>query len=100
MAHSKEPVTDGELRVYDGMLRYIARDGSFDVGLVDIAIVGEYTTPYGPAAGDYFFVFVTTAGVRHEASGYAAGLEAALDALQSYWQVSLRPPLMAFTSFS
>ncbi len=99
MAHSKESLTDGELRVDDGALRYIAKDGSFDVGLVDIALAGEYTTPYGPAACDYFLVFVTTAGVRHEASGYAAGLDAALDALQSYWQVSLHPQLMASTSF-
>ena len=65
-----------------GAVRYLqARGDGWQLASADIAVVGEYTTAEGPFVDDYFFAFVRVDGVVFEASFYAAGGNATLDAL-------------------
>jgi hypothetical protein len=57
------------------------RGGGWELAASDIALVGEYTTADGPFVDDYFFAFVRNDGAVFEASFYAAGGNATLDAL-------------------
>lgn len=65
-----------------GALQYIREQGiGWELPASDIAVVGEYTTADGPFVDDYFFAFVCSDGTVYEASFYAAGGNATLDAL-------------------
>jgi hypothetical protein len=100
MAHRKESIANSELHVDDGVLRYESADSRFKLDFRDIALVGEYTTPDGPGADDYFLVFFTRDGSRHDASFYADGRDAALAALSDYWQTPLTLRLAASDSLA
>jgi hypothetical protein len=66
----------------DGSVQYIReRGGGWELAASDIALVGEYTTADGPFVDDYFFAFVRNDGAVFQASFYAAGGNATLDAL-------------------
>ncbi|MDQ6635508.1 MAG: hypothetical protein M3Z10_12235 [Gemmatimonadota bacterium] len=66
----------------DGAVQYIReRGGGWELAASDIALVGEYTTADGPFIDDYFFAFVRNDGAVFQASFYAAGGNATLDAL-------------------
>jgi hypothetical protein len=65
-----------------GAVRYLRERGDgWQLASADIAVVGEYTTADGPFVDDYFFAFVRVDGAVFEASFYAAGGNATLDAL-------------------
>jgi hypothetical protein len=65
-----------------GAVRYLREHGeSWELAASEIAVVGEYTTAEGPFVDDYFFAFVRADGMVFEASFYAAGGNATLDAL-------------------
>jgi tetratricopeptide (TPR) repeat protein len=98
MTHRKEQIAESEFVVDDGVLSYVSGDYRFNVRLDDIAIVGEYTTPAGPAVDDYFLVFLTRKGDRHDASFYADGRERMLRALSGYWHTPLTLRLSASDS--
>ena len=100
MTRSNDAQADGELRVDGQVLRYVAGEESFDLSIADIALLGEYTTTGGPAACDYFLVFVTSSGARYDASFYAAGRDTALAGLSSSWQSPVTLQLAASTSLS
>jgi len=57
------------------------RGGGWELAPTDIALIGEYTTANGPFVDDYFFAFVRDDGAVFQASFYAAGGNATLDAL-------------------
>jgi hypothetical protein len=65
-----------------GAVHYVtSRGGGWQLAASDIAVVGEYTTADGPSVDDYFFAFVRADAMVFEASFYAAGGNATLDAL-------------------
>lgn len=95
MAHGKEAIANSVLHVEDGVLLYESGDNRFKVCLADITLLGEYTTPDGPAVDDYFLVLFTRDGARHDASLYADGREAALGVLSNYWRTPITLRLSA-----
>ena len=100
MKGSKDAIASSELHVEDGVLLYESGEGSFRLPLRDIVLVGEYTTPDGPGADDYFLVFFTRDGSRHDASFYSEGRDTALAVLSDHWRVPLPLRLSASTSLA
>lgn len=100
MASGKDTIASSELRVEAGALRYESAEARFRLQLDEIVLVGEYTTSDGPAAIDYFLVFFTRDGSRHDASFYAEGRDAAIEMLSDYWQMPLELRLAASTSLA
>src|SRR5260221_9402791 len=100
MAHGKGAIATSELHVEDGVLLYESGDQGFRVRLGDIALVGEYTTPDGPGADDYFLVFFTQNGARYAAFFYADGRDVAIAALSDYWRAQLTLRLSASASLA
>lgn len=79
---SVEKDYSGELKCANGLLSYKAEGISWDLKILDIRLVGEYTTADGPYLDDYFFVFLTALeGGWYEASFYARGRDEVLPAL-------------------
>jgi hypothetical protein len=75
-------ITSCRLVFRAGAVHYIReRESGWQLAAADIAVVGEYTTADGPSVDDYFFAFVRADGTVFEASFYAAGGNATLDAL-------------------
>lgn len=52
------------LTIEDNSLKY---GDTWSVDLFDISVIGEFTTPTGPASPDYFIAFIDRKGRRHEA---------------------------------
>jgi tetratricopeptide (TPR) repeat protein len=100
MTQSREAVVSSELHVGDGALSYTSGEYRFRVRLEDLALVGEFTTADGPGVDDYFLVFFTRDGARHDASFYAEGRDATLAALGDYWQAQLTIRLAASASLA
>jgi tetratricopeptide (TPR) repeat protein len=93
-------VAEGELRIEGNVLRYVSVEGSFSIPLADIALAGEYTTPFGPAACDYFLVVLTNHGAQYEIPFYAGGRDEVLSTLRDYWQAPISLELSSSTSFA
>jgi hypothetical protein len=78
----------------DGAVQYLReRGGGWELAACDIALVGEYTTADGPFVDDYFFAFVRNDGAVFQASFYAAGGNATLDALGAALGARITPGL-------
>src|SRR5690349_6864358 len=95
MAHT------GSVRITDDAVDYQSPDlGDFHVPITEIAAIGEYTTPYGPAADDYFLTLVTRDGRRYDLSAYDAGVREALDLLSHRLAAPLEQRLAHGTTFA
>jgi CheY-like chemotaxis protein len=70
-----------QLAIEGGALHYADARHPWTIPLGDIALIGEYTTPSGPADEDYFIVFVDRTGGRYEAPA-AAAADQVMDALR------------------
>lgn len=100
MTRGTSDVAEGELRIEGNVLRYVSAEDAFSVPLADIALAGEYTTPLGPGACDYFLVVLTNHGAQYEAPFYAEGRDGVLRTLGDYWQVPIEVGLTASTSLA
>ncbi|MFO1451364.1 MAG: hypothetical protein U1F61_24605 [Opitutaceae bacterium] len=73
----------GVLECSDGTLSYRSGVSDWTIPISAIRLIAEYTNSDGPWIDDYFFVFLTAPEDGwHEASFYAKGREAALNALE------------------
>lgn len=81
-------------------LTYRVRFGDWSIPVSSIKLIAEYTNSDGPAIDDYFFVFLTAAeGGWHEASFYAEGRDATLQALREKIGAPLRCGLCGSTDY-
>lgn len=75
--------------------------GSFSIPLVDVAVIGEFTTANGPYVDDWFLVFVPRSGGKwFEASMYAEGCEELREQLSTSLGCSIHSSLCATTDFA
>ena len=65
-----------------GLENRVLRYRDWSLALDELALIGEYTTPNGPYAEDWFVVFVTHSGEWFDLSMSASGLESILTELK------------------
>jgi CheY-like chemotaxis protein len=89
----------GELRLEGEILSYRAGPNvAFRLRVPTIGVLGEYTTPDGPAADDYFLTFVTLDAVRHDVPFYSQHRDDVLRQLSRYWDAPINLTLASSTS--
>ncbi len=94
MEQSSSIQLDGET------IRYRSALATWDVPLSEIRIIGESTDQMGPFADDYFLCFATGPETWFEASFYATGRDAFLQALESKLGAPLELNLCNSTDFA
>lgn len=94
MEESSSLQLDGET------IRYRSTTGDWDLPLAEIRIIGESTDPMGPSIDDYFLCFATGPESWFEASFYATGRDAFLQALESKLGAPLNLNLCNSTDFA
>ncbi len=64
----------GNIKLDAEVIRYgSAALGSWEMPLSDLKVLGEWTSPHAPSAGNWFLAFVSGADEVLEASAYAGG---------------------------
>lgn len=90
----------GQVRLIDDAMLYSSNSyQSWQIGLNDIKVIGEFTNEDGPYCEDHFLVFVTDAKGWHELPFGADGFSAAITQLQRRFGGNLEPRLSFTTSF-
>ena len=90
----------GELHVKQDAIVYSVPDGGgWQVPIIDIRVIGEFTNDHGPAIDDYFFVLVAREEY-FEASFYADGRDEFLAQLGRRLSHPLRPSLSSSTQLA
>ena len=95
------PEDSGHIELVGDAIRYTSSTYSdWTIRVDEVRVFGEATDPNGPFADDYFLCFATGPGMWREASFYASGRDAFLDALGVRFQVRLQLGLVGSTDFA
>jgi hypothetical protein len=96
----KHPET-GRLEIDGKELVYtVTKKELWRIPAIKVCAIGEYTTPAGPFADDYFLVFVLEGGKWHEASFYVNGRDVFLAELSKIYNDHIRPGLAQSTKWN
>ena len=92
--------SSGAISLGDDVIRYHSPNGTWELPIDRIRVIGEATTDHGPFADDYWLCFALDPQQWYEASFYAAGRDVFLKALSDRFGVPFELGLVGSTDFA
>lgn len=90
MSAASRQMEAGCISVHEDLISYESPNGdSWQIGISDVALIGEYVDPGGFPLEDYFVIFVDSPDAGFIAPMYAGGIDEALKLIEQRLGVSL-----------